>query len=450
MLTVHDLSRIANEARVNRFRQFLAVLILIGAPATVAVAQERPAADQILHNWYRMVLELVRHTPTYSPPVASRAFAYLGVIAYEAAAGGADLVSLSGQLNGFEPGPVRETGAAYDEAIIMQAAMAFAVRNFFGNTGPTGQRAMKAMEAQLSQVSAAGVPDAIAARSVEFGEAIGAHVLDWSQDDGGAVVENMGFPFDHALNSRPGAWAPTSLVAQQQAPLLPRWGENRSFAMPTGASCPLPAPPAYSEKAGSDFHAEALEVYETAKTLTPEQATIARFWSDDPMLSPTPPGHWISIAMDILQDRKADAGERADLLARLGVAMADAFIGCWHAKYEFDLIRPVTYIRRVIDPNWQPILITPPFPEYPSGHSTQSGAAAAVLTAHFGEDFAFEDATHVDEGFDPRRFSDFWAAAEEAAMSRLYGGIHFRAAIERGLDQGRCIGAHATALKTVQ
>jgi len=327
--------------------------------------------------------------------------------------------------------------------------MAFGVRNFFGNTGPTGQRAMKAMEARLAEMSAAGLPDDVVARSVAFGEAVGAHVLAWSLEDGGAVVENMGFPFKHALNTEPGAWAPTSLVAQQQAPLLPQWGNNRSFAMPNGASCPLPPPPAYSEEAGSAFHAEALEVYETAKTLTPEQTAIARFWSDDPMLSPTPPGHWIFIAMDILDAKGADVAERADLLARLGITLADSFIGCWNAKYEFDLIRPVTYIRRVIDPAWQPILITPPFPEYPSGHSTQSGAAAAVLTAHFGANFAFDDATHVDDGIAARSFPDFHAAAEEAAMSRLYGGIHFRAAIERGLDQGRCIGGHAIALKTV-
>lgn len=433
---------------MNRFRPILAALLLFATSATGAVAQERPAADQVLHNWYRLVLELVRHTPTYSPPVASRAFAYLGVAAYEAAAGGTRSVSLAGQLNGLAPAPTRAAGAIYDEAAVMQAAMAFGVRNFFGNTGPTGQRAMKAMEAQLSKSTSNGLPDDVAARSRAFGEAIGRHILSWSLEDGGAVIENMGFPFDHALNDRPGAWAPTSLVVQQQSPLLPNWGENRTFAMPTGASCPLPPPPAYSEEAGSDFHAEALEVYETSKTLTPEQTTIARFWSDDPMLSPTPPGHWIFIAMDILQAKKADVAERTDLLARLGIAMADAFIGCWNAKYEYDLIRPVTYIRRVIDPNWQPILITPPFPEYPSGHSTQSGAAAAVLAAHFGAEFAFEDATHEDDGLAARAFGSFREAAEEAAMSRLYGGIHFRAAIERGLEQGYCIGGYATALKT--
>ena len=132
----------------------------------------------------------------------------------------------------------------------------------------------------------------------------------------------------------------------------------------------------------------------------------------------------------------------------LGVALADSFIGCWNAKFKYDLVRPVTYIRRLIDAKWEPPLITPPFPEYPSGHSTQSGAAAVVLTGLLGEDFAFEDRTHEADGLPARSFASFWAAAEEAGISRLYGGIHFRAAIVNGLDQGRCVGAYVNALKT--
>ena len=124
------------------------------------------------------------------------------------------------------------------------------------------------------------------------------------------------------------------------------------------------------------------------------------------------------------------------------------FIGCWQAKYAYDLVRPITYIRRVIDPKWEPLLNTPPFPEYPSGHSTQSGAAAAVLTAFFGDNFAFEDETGTADGRKPRNFTSFREAAEEAGISRLYGGIHFRAAIERGLAQGRCIAAYTNALRT--
>ena len=113
----------------------------------------------------------------------------------------------------------------------------------------------------------------------------------------------------------------------------------------------------------------------------------------------------------------------------------------------FNLVRPITYIRKHIDPKFEPLLITPPFPEFPSGHSSESGAAAEALTAMFGDDFAFEDSTHAREGLKPRPFKSFWAAAEEAGISRLYGGIHFRAAIEQGLAQGRCIGKHVAALE---
>ena len=154
------------------------------------------------------------------------------------------------------------------------------------------------------------------------------------------------------------------------------------------------------------------------------------------------------IAINLLEVEKASAARMADVLARLGIAVADGFIGCWATKFEYDLLRPVTYIKKLIDPKWESLLITPPFPEYPSGHSTQSGAAAAVMTQLFGDNFAFTDSTHARDGIKPRSFPNFWAAAEEAAVSRLYGGIHFRAAIERGLEQGRCIGGHVNALRT--
>ena len=218
--------------------------------------------------------------------------------------------------------------------------------------------------------------------------------------------------------------------------------------MPEGTSCALPSHPEYSEDKDSAFYKEALEVYEAKQNLTPERRAIARFWADDAMLSMTPPGHWISIALQILERDKVDLDKSVDILARLGVAVADGFIGCWQAKYQYDLIRPISYIRRVIDPKWEPLLNTPPFPEYPSGHSTQSGAAAAVLTNLFGENFAFEDKTGSHAGLAPRNFASFNAAADDAGISRLYGGIHFRAAIERGLEQGRCIGAFTNALRT--
>ena len=408
------------------------------APALPAAAGQADSRAVLL-NWYKLLLELVRHTATYSPPVAARAFGYLGVTAYEVMASGAPgYVSLAGQLNGLSPPPPRPSGV--NDAAALNAALTDAIRNFFGNTGPTGQRAMDAMQRNL------GAVDAV---SAAYGQSVADHIFAWSQSDGGAVIANMGFPDGYTIGPHPWSWVPTNKVALQQAPLLPNWGNNRPFAMRSGQSCPVLPHTPYSEDPNSAFFADAMQVYTVSKTLTDEQKLIARFWSDDPMMSPTPPGHWISIALQIIDRDAIDGLRSTDLLARLGIALADSFIGNWADKYKYDLLRPVTYINRHIDPAWQPLLITPPFPEHPSGHSTQSGAAAAALTAFFGEGFAFSDNTHEADGMPTRHYPDFWAAAAEAAISRLYGGIHFAPANQLGLEQGRCIGAHAAALVTV-
>ena len=260
----------------------------------------------------------------------------------------------------------------------------------------------------------------------------------------------MGFPYEYELPVGDDKWVPTNVIRQQQLPLLPEWGNNRPFAMPAGSTCPTPGAPEFSTDPASEFYQEANEVYETGKNSTPEQKAIARFWSDDPMLSMTPPGHWFSIAQQVLERDAASLEDSVDLLARLGIVEADAFIGCWDAKFRYNLIRPISYIKKYIDPKWEPVLNTPPFPEYPSGHSTASGAAAMVLTAFFGEDDEFEDTTGGKDGLSKRTFASFTAAADEAGISRLYGGIHFRSAIDDGLEQGRCIAAYTVALTTRQ
>jgi hypothetical protein len=431
-------------------RQILAAAGLSGLSAVLpAIAAERFTAREVLHAWYDLTLELVRHTATYSPPVASRAFAYMGLTAFEAVASGTSkITSLAGQLPQFNDVPRRKAGLKYDEAIVLHAALVASVQNLFSNTGPAGQRAIRALSAKIDAALAPGVKPKFLKLSTEYGNAIASHIFNWSKSDGGADVELMGFASDYKIDNAPGHWKPTGSVRLQQLPLLPKWGENRTFALANGAACSLPPPPAYSEDKTSGFYSEAVEVYEVSKKLTPEQKLIARFWSDDPMLSPTPPGHWLFITLDILKTKDMSLEDHVDILARLGMGVSDAFVACWKSKYDYDVLRPVTFIKKHIDPAWEPILITPPFPEYPSGHSTQSGAAAAILTEFFGENFAFEDKTHVREKFSGRPFKSFWDAANEAGISRLYGGIHFRAAVERGLDQGRCVGLAVNALKT--
>ena len=432
---------------INR-RGFLgaATLLALSNP-DVASAAVRPSQQDVLQGWYGLVLELVRHTATYSPPVASRAFAYLGIIAYEAvASGSATLQSLESQLHDLKPLP--QPAAKLNAANVLHAALQSAAETLFRHTGPSGQRALKAMSRKLETDLAVGLSSSTVKKSREHGRQMAQHILDWSIKDGGADILNMGFPESFIPVESAGRWKPTSAVRMQQAPLLPTWGDNRTFSIANAAACALPPPPAYSEDKTSEFYKQALEVYVVVKKLTPEQRLIARFWSDDPMLSPTPPGHWMFIALDILKAKNASIDDTVDLIARLGIAVSDAFVACWKSKFEYDLLRPVTYIKKLIDKTWEPILITPPFPEYPSGHSTQSGAAATVLTQFFGDNFGFEDKTHVREKLPVRAYKSFWDAANEAGISRLYGGIHFRAAVERGLDQGRCVGAAVNALKT--
>ena len=181
--------------------------------------------------------------------------------------------------------------------------------------------------------------------------------------------------------------------------------------------------------------------------LTAEQEAIARFWSDDPGQTSTPPGHSVSITTQALRRERASLAEAAEAYARVGMAVSDAFVACWFQKYRYNLLRPVTYAQAQFDRDWLPLLITPPFPEYPSGHSDQSGAAFQVLTDMFGRRHEFVDRTHDERGLPARRFDSFLDAGEEAALSRLYGGIHFRAAIDNGFLQGRRIGRAASTLR---
>ena len=427
---------------MKRIIGFAVFLCVCGQAQAAAVSPE-----QVLAGWYNLTLNLVRHTATYSPPVASRAFAYVGITAYEAtASGNPQLHTLAGQLNDLKSLPQREQGKTYDEAILLNAALDAAMHDFFSNTGPSGQHALEAQSRSTKANVTKDVAPEVATRSDAFGRKLEKAILAWSSTDGGAKITNLGFPKHYELNKAPGHWVPTNEYRLQQAPLLPDWGKNRTFAMPVGSTCGLPPPVAYSEDKTSDYIKQAQVVYDVKNNTTPEQKTIARFWSDDPGLSWTPAGHWIGMVLEIADRDHLPVAKSTAILARLGVAVADGFIGCWQQKYVYDSIRPVTVIHKYIDPKWETLLITPPFAEYPSGNSTQSGAAAVALTTALGDNFAFDDATHERDGLGVRHFSGFWAASNEAGISRMYGGIHFRAAIERGLDQGRCIGAYAAKL----
>lgn len=408
-------------------------------------------SSDVVLSWIELTLKLTRETPGYSPPVAARVYGYSGLALYESVRPGMPgYRSLQGELTDFQVGTVPDVdeGAVYHWGAAANATLGVFVKNCFKTTSASNLSLISDLEAQYVARFRTEASDETIDRSVAYGEAVGYAVLSFANSDGQEECYNSNFPSSYVVPAGEGLWEPTSPA--NPIPLQPYWGEVRPF-MEQNVDDLMPAPPPeYSTATNSDFYLEAMEVYETVKNLTSEQKVIAEFWSDDPGNTATPPGHSYSIMMQILSDVDADLAQAAEVYAKLGMGVHDAFVSCWNAKYHYNLVRPITYIHENIDDNWSIPLATPPFPEYTSGHSVQSGATAQILTDLFGDDYYFVDHTHVhrtDIDGSPRAFNSFYDFADEAAISRLYGGIHYRAAIEVGLEQGIKIGENIATLK---
>ncbi|MEO6653737.1 MAG: vanadium-dependent haloperoxidase [Ilumatobacteraceae bacterium] len=396
--------------------------------------------------WFDQIRRVVQHTPGFTPPVASRAFGYSGVTLYEALVPGLpEHRSLAGLLTDLPPTPAAGRNLVYDWPTVANAALAHIARQLF----PTAPAAMSgeidALETAVVSHRSRVVAPGVMLRSARRGGAVADAVFDWARTDGGHDAQLRNFPANYVAPTGDGLWRPTPPTFQPA--LQPTWGTNRPFALaPDRFHDPGPPTP-YSADPGSQCYADALEVYDTVNQLTAEQRAIALFWSDDPGITDTPPGHSLSILTQVLRINAATLDAAAEAYAKVGIAVADAFIACWDTKYRYNLLRPITYINDHIDDSFGPEmpLRTPPFPEYTSGHSVQAAATATVLTDLLGM-VTFTDDTHHERGLPARTFHSFEHAATEAAVSRLYGGIHYRPAIEHGLAQGQHIGDHINRL----
>jgi hypothetical protein len=274
------------------------------------------------------------------------------------------------------------------------------------------------------------VPGDVASTSEEYGRAVGNHVAAWMASDGYAAI--LGLPYEPPVG--PGLWERTP--PNFGFALEPYWEQVRPMALPAVDFCAPPPPVPYSTEPGSAFHEQAMTVYQTSQEMGDPEREIALFWRDNPDgTTGLPSGHWMLIACTAIDDLGLDLARAAEVLAMVGISLTDGFSSCWTEKYRTNLLRPVTYIRNHIDPNWASFVNSPAFPEYTSGHSVGSGAAAGTLVALLG-DQPFVDDTGVPYGRETFRYGSFTEAAEEAAISRLYGGIHYPMAIEVGLDQG--------------
>lgn len=283
--------------------------------------------------------------------------------------------------------------------------------------------------------------------SLQYGSEVAAAILQWAGQDKYKETRSMR---RYNFLKQEGKWMPTPPV--YMAAVEPYWNRIRPLIVDLCSQFrPDPALPFSTDK-NSTFYKQVLEVYKTGQNLSPDQKSIAGFWDCNPFAVTTeghlnfaikkisPGGHWISIAGLVCRKENTDIMKSAAAYSLTAIALFDGFIICWDEKYRSNVIRPETYINKYMDESWRPLLQTPPFPEYSSGHSVVSTAAAAMLTYLFGATFSFDDDTEVEYGLPVKRFSSFTEACNEAAISRLYGGIHYRAAIENGQKQGSDLG----------
>lgn len=400
----------------------------------------------ILQSWYQLALQLTKETPGHTPPVAARNFAYMGVAAYEALVGEmSGHRSLAGQLNGLHSVPQRQYGHSYLAPVTANAALARITRQLFQNATTVNLGKIDALENANESMYAGQMSAQIIGRSKEYGYSVAEAIYSWSLTDGGDKGYTRNFPADYTPPAGTDKWIATPPA--YQLAMLPYWGNNRTMVPANGPGLvDPPAPPTFSSSDVSAFYQAAYEVYQTGMNRTSEEEKIAMYWDDGGGTS-FPPGHNIAIALQAIRNHHFDLLDGAVVLAKVGIALNDAAIVCWRAKFNHNLLRPITFIQRYIDPTWSTLISTPPFPTYTSGHSTFSGAVATVLTSEFGDHVSFTDSTKIEAGFSPRSFNSFGSYAQEAAMSRLYGGIHYRFDNQEGLTCGQHIAANVEQLQ---
>lgn len=371
-----------------------------------------------------------------SPVAASRYYAYITLAANEVyAAGNPAATSLKQQLNGFK-------GINLDAAAVKNGNASFAALYALYKMGekllPSGSKLRPASDSLIKAGEAKGLSKEVIDQSFAL----------YIQDDG---FKNLSGYARYKPLKGDGYWQPTAPVFMQ--PVEPWWARLRPFLLDSCQQFKPEVPAPFDTTRSSSFYTQLQEVYTTQKNLTGEQQAIAAFWDCNPFAVQqighvefglkriSPGGHWMGITGIACLKKKTSLAQTLYIHTVVAVTLADAFISCWDEKFRSNRVRPETAINKFIDRSWRPLLQTPPFPEYPSGHSVASTAAAGVLTHFFGPRFSFTDNTETEFDLPPRTFSSFEQAAAEAAISRLYGGIHYRDAIDNGVKQGAQIGA---------
>ncbi len=405
---------------------------------------------EILHQAQEKLTDVIVHD-IFSPPVSSRIYAYANIAAYETLIHAhEEYTSLAGQLNGLAELPKPDAAKEIDFSLAsLHAFLTVSKALIFS------EYQLKEYQEHVYDSLSASIKKDLFENSVEYGGTVAKAILDHAKKDNYAQTRGL----KYTVLKEPGAWAPTP--PSYMDAVEPYWNKIRPFVMDSASQFMPARPPVFSMQEDSTFYKDVYQVYTTTKNLTDEQKEIASFWDCNPFVMHTvghvmyatkkisPGGHWLGITSIANKKTNASFMKSLEAYTLVAIALSDGFVSCWDEKFRSHVIRPETIINSHIDDQWLPILQTPPFPEYPSGHSVISAAAAVVLTDLFGDNFSYVDSTEVKYGLPARAYNSFTEAAEEAAISRLYGGIHFMPAIKNGMAGGKQVGEKVVAdLKT--
>lgn len=408
----------------------------LGQEESTTVIPDEPNQGEVVREWFAYVLD-VAEIEGLQPAQASRFFAYMTWAIDRA-------TRFSTALPPLEAAEVTlssasDTPTELDFTLVVASVVKYAAPLLVGTMSPAGWATVENLW-RIVRVGRgqAGVHDDVAQRSIAWAAESVAAVAGWAQSDGAAQAMLM----PHQPLSEEGAWTvPAGSVAE--APMM---AMVRPILVPDAAELLADTPHPFSTAFDSPCYLDALEVYQLSMALTDEEIVVARYWSDGRYMSATPPGHWVSISLQLARERGDEGASTLEMLRALTMTLSDASISCFTSKYRYYAIRPDAYIQTWIDSSWKPLLTTPPHPESPSGHSVYSSAAVVVLEHFFDPEEQVQDTVRSAMPLDfpsSRQWPNLRAAAVEAGESRILGGIHFRRAVQTGATLGASVARRA-------
>ncbi len=385
--------------------------------------------SDVVVSWINLQLQMVKvPLPAGTAGQATdRCQAYCGIALYESVMPGMPAYrSLTGQLTDFPAMPSTAPGKAYHWGAVANASLAEMNRRLFPATSAANKTAIDSLELAWLTAYANEASTATLQRSIAFGREVATRVFTWAATDGSANVNPI-----YVAPVGPGLWEPTA-----PTPAVNAYAYQRRLLVPgSAAGTALAAPPPFSTNPSSAFYAMVKEVYTASLTLTTEQKALCDYFKDVPGY--TPGGTYVALMAQALDQTKPSLDEAALTYVKVGLAQYDAGIVLFTDKYKFNLIRPITYIRAYIDPNWSTYIPTPNHPEFPSGHSTSCGAVLTVMSSIFGEHFHITLRTYDYLNYPSRSYTSFTQMANEISDSRFYGGLHYRATLTKSFAQGK-------------